>query len=326
MSGSTNVCNGSKAEARSPLRQRAASWRLENADDLDGVSAGGIEPLPYCCFWVQARIARSSRGRAAMRALAIFAALLCVAAPVAGSETITYTYDALGRLVKVERTGAVNSRANACYTHDPANNRTNVTTAPNADCTSGGGGFPSFSINDVSASEGGNLVFTVTKAGSTASSFSVNFATANGTAAAGSDYTANSGTLAFASTDITKAVTVATIDDVLGEGDETVHVNLSGATGGATITDAQGIGTIIANDGGGGNQPPVANFDNAGSMSCGDTITVNVVANDTDPDGNLPLSLVSASGGGGINVTVFSSTDIRILATTSGTKSFSYVA
>jgi YD repeat-containing protein len=57
--------------------------------------------------------------------------LLFVATPAAAGETITYTYDALGRLVAVNRTGTVNNGAAAAYTYDPANNRTNVaTTAP----------------------------------------------------------------------------------------------------------------------------------------------------------------------------------------------------
>jgi hypothetical protein len=76
-----------------------------------------------------------------------------------------------------------------------------------------------------------------------------------------------------------------------------------------------------------GNQPPVANPDNAGSMTCGDVMTYNVVANDTDPDGNYPLSLVSASGSAGIVVSVADSNDVQILSTgsSSGTKSFTYV-
>lgn len=49
------------------------------------------------------------------------------------SETITYTYDAKGRLVKVERSGAVNNGVKYEYTHDRANNRRNlkVTGSPN---------------------------------------------------------------------------------------------------------------------------------------------------------------------------------------------------
>lgn len=71
-----------------------------------------------------------------MRALIVFAGLMIFAAPAAASETITYSYDALGRLVQVTRAGTVNNGASATYTYDPANNRTNVTTtAP------GGGGM-----------------------------------------------------------------------------------------------------------------------------------------------------------------------------------------
>lgn len=42
------------------------------------------------------------------------------------AETITYTYDSRGRLVKVERTGGVNNNVAAEYKYDKADNRTNV--------------------------------------------------------------------------------------------------------------------------------------------------------------------------------------------------------
>jgi hypothetical protein len=161
------------------------------------------------------------------------------------SETVTYSYDARGRLVKVARSGTVNNGVSACYAYDKADNRSNVTVATSSDCANPP---PSFAINDVAVTEGGSLVFTVTKTGSTSSSFSVNYASANGTATAGSDYTATSGTLTFAAADATKTVTVATIDDTTAESNETVLVNLSGATGGATISDSQGTGTINDND------------------------------------------------------------------------------
>jgi hypothetical protein len=44
------------------------------------------------------------------------------------NETITYTYDARGRLVKVERSGTVNNGVKAEYTYDKGDNRTNVNT------------------------------------------------------------------------------------------------------------------------------------------------------------------------------------------------------
>jgi YD repeat-containing protein len=56
-----------------------------------------------------------------------FAALAVTAAAMA-NETITYTYDARGRLVKVERSGTVNNGVKADYVYDKGDNRTNVNT------------------------------------------------------------------------------------------------------------------------------------------------------------------------------------------------------
>jgi YD repeat-containing protein len=62
-----------------------------------------------------------------MRAFCVLALLLSTAADAA--ETITYTYDARGRLVKVVRTGTVNNNVTTDYVIDKAENRTNKTTA-----------------------------------------------------------------------------------------------------------------------------------------------------------------------------------------------------
>lgn len=48
------------------------------------------------------------------------------AVPVAAAEAITYTYDARGRLVKVERSGTINNGVKSEYSHDRANNRQTV--------------------------------------------------------------------------------------------------------------------------------------------------------------------------------------------------------
>jgi RHS Repeat len=42
------------------------------------------------------------------------------------SETVTYTYDARGRLVKVVRAGSVNNNVSAEYKYDKGDNRTDV--------------------------------------------------------------------------------------------------------------------------------------------------------------------------------------------------------
>jgi YD repeat-containing protein len=57
----------------------------------------------------------------------VCAALTVAATAARASETVTYTYDAKGRLVKVERTGTVNNGVTTQYTHDHADNRSNVT-------------------------------------------------------------------------------------------------------------------------------------------------------------------------------------------------------
>lgn len=61
--------------------------------------------------------------------MALTTLLLASGATVAqAAETITYSYDARGRLVAVQRTGTVNNNVNTSYTVDKAENRTNKTT------------------------------------------------------------------------------------------------------------------------------------------------------------------------------------------------------
>jgi YD repeat-containing protein len=58
--------------------------------------------------------------------IAFALATLAVTAAAMASEIVTYTYDARGRLVKVERTGTVNNGTKAEYQYDKGDNRTNV--------------------------------------------------------------------------------------------------------------------------------------------------------------------------------------------------------
>jgi len=69
---------------------------------------------------------------AAVAGVAVAAAAIA-AETIADNETITYKYDARGRLVKVERAGSVNNTVKAEYKYDKGGNRTNVNvTSPNA--------------------------------------------------------------------------------------------------------------------------------------------------------------------------------------------------
>ncbi len=60
--------------------------------------------------------------------LAATAVACLVPAVCHAGETVSYTYDAKGRLVKVVHTGTVNNGVQTTYTHDKADNRKNTTT------------------------------------------------------------------------------------------------------------------------------------------------------------------------------------------------------
>lgn len=63
---------------------------------------------------------------------ALALAAVVVAAAAAASETISYSYDSRGRLIRVVRSGTVNNNVSANYSYDKADNRTNVNvTSPN---------------------------------------------------------------------------------------------------------------------------------------------------------------------------------------------------
>lgn len=112
---------------------------------------------------------------------------------------------------------------------------------------------PSLSIDSISLTEGEsgtqNATFTVTLSGASAQTVTVNFATADGTATAGVDYNATSGTLTFAPGETSKTITVQVIGDVFAEANETFFVNLTNPTA-ATIGTGQGTATLVNNDSG----------------------------------------------------------------------------
>jgi hypothetical protein len=114
-----------------------------------------------------------------------------------------------------------------------------------------GGSTPTVSVNDVSVTEGNSgtttATFTATLSAAATSTVTVNYATANGTATAGSDYVAASGTLSFPAGTTTKTFAVTVNGDTTVEPNETFTVNLSTPSG-ATIADGQGVGTITNDD------------------------------------------------------------------------------
>ncbi len=109
------------------------------------------------------------------------------------------------------------------------------------------------SINDVSVLEGTGggtttATFTVTRSGN-GSAFSVNVASSDVSATAGSDYVAYNATLNFAAGGpMSQNVTVTILRDALIEGIETFNMTLSGATNGVLYQKPVGIGTILDDD------------------------------------------------------------------------------
>ena len=105
-------------------------------------------------------------------------------------------------------------------------------------------------ISDNSTTEDNTTIQTIVSLSNPSSSvITVDYATQDTSAAAGADYTAASNTLSFAPGVTSQSVSVIILDDSAQEGTETLAINLSNATGGATITDAQGVVTILDDDG-----------------------------------------------------------------------------
>jgi hypothetical protein len=113
-------------------------------------------------------------------------------------------------------------------------------------------------VNDVNVVEGNagmtTATFNVTLSNPSTEQVTVNFATASGTATAGSDFNASSGTITFVPGVTMQTVMVQVIGDTTAEANETFFVNLSGVAGTSaavpdpTLGDTQGQSTILDDD------------------------------------------------------------------------------
>ena len=111
---------------------------------------------------------------------------------------------------------------------------------------------PAISVSNVTVAEGNsgpvNATFNVSLSASTTDPVMVDFTTYDGTAKAGSDYEARSGTLTFAPGETSKTITVLVNGDTVPEADETFLLVLTDPVN-ATIANGQGTGTITNDDG-----------------------------------------------------------------------------
>jgi uncharacterized repeat protein (TIGR01451 family) len=165
--------------------------------------------------------------------------------------------------------------------------------------------LPTITIGNATVTEGHsgttNAVFTVSLSSASDKTVTVSYATANGTASAGSDYVAAAGLLTFPPGMLSQPVNVPVVGDFAFEPNETFTVNLSGP-GNATILDGQGLGTITNDD----TNPvdlSVTKTDGVETVTPGQPVTYTVVVGNAGPNGvtgasvvdTLPASLSGAS-------------------------------
>ena len=266
---------------------------------------------------------------------------------VAASGTVTFNPGTTTQTVTINVVGDTTNEPNETFT-------VNLSSPTNTTISGGTGtgtilnddAAPTLSINNVSQNEGNSgttpFTFTVTLSGSTAQTVTVNYATADGTATAPSDYTATSGTLTFNSGTTTQTITVNVNGDTTFEPDETFTVNLSSPSN-ATISAATGNGTIVNDDPGNADvgivkTGPTSGFVgqngtfNLAISNSGPNTASNVVVTDTLPAGMQLVSATPSQGTCGATTTVTcnlgamnnggtATVTLNVLFTSSGTSS-----
>ncbi|MDH4458171.1 MAG: Calx-beta domain-containing protein, partial [Nevskia sp.] len=176
---------------------------------------------------------------------------------VAGSGTLTFAAGTTTQTVNVLVNGDTTVEPNETF----AINLSAPTGATIADAQGqgsivnddGGPAQPSVSINDVSVTEGNTgtttVTFTIRLSAAATADTSVRFATAPGTATAGTDYATSTGALNFTAGQTSRTRSFTINGDTAVEPNETFFVNLSSPVG-LSIADAQGVATIVDDDSG----------------------------------------------------------------------------
>lgn len=160
---------------------------------------------------------------------------------------------------------------------------------------------PTISINDVAITEGNAGIstagFTVSLSNPSDQTITVNYATAENTAAAGSDYVTTNGSLIFNPSQTSQPVSVTVNGDTTFELNETFNVNLTTPVN-ATIADNQGVGTINNDDA----QPTISINDvavtegNAGTISATLTVSLSGASSQTITANYATVDVAAAAG------------------------------
>ncbi len=167
-----------------------------------------------------------------------------------GLFSVLPAIDSLGQLTFTPATGAIGSatislnlKDNGGIANGGVDTSANQTFAINVNNTS----TFNFSAANYSVNENGtSATIAVTRTDAANVAADVSYSISNGSANAGSDYTATSGTLNFAIGETTKTFTIPIVDDTLVEGNETVNIRLISPTNGAELgTISTAVLTIV---------------------------------------------------------------------------------
>ena len=158
-----------------------------------------------------------------------------------GTSATTFTVNSAAQITAVVPPNASSGPVSVTTTMGTATSATSFTVL-----------VPAISIGDVTVEEGDSgttpATFAISLSAASASTITVGYSTADGTAVAPTDYQHVSGTLTFTPGQTSKSVSVSVVGDAVREPDESFVVNLSSPTS-ATIADGQGVGTILDDDG-----------------------------------------------------------------------------
>ena len=139
---------------------------------------------------------------------------------------------------------------------------------------------PSVTIGDVTAVEGNSgtksFLFPVSLSSSTTSNVVINYSTADGTAQAGSDYVAATGSITIPAGSTTGQIAITVNGDTVVETDETFNVQLALGGTNATLGDGSGLGTIQNDDAAPPPAVPTLSIANAAKLE-GNSGTSNLV-------------------------------------------------
>ncbi len=170
----------------------------------------------------------------------------------AASGTLTFAAGETTQTIDVTVTGDAIDEPDETFTvtlRDPVN--ATLATATATATIRDDDDTPGLSVASVSINEGDSgpatVTFTVTLATASNREVTVDYATSDGTATAGSDYTAASGTLTFAAGETTQTIDVTVTGDAIDEPDETFTVTLRDPVN-ATLATATATATIRDDD------------------------------------------------------------------------------